>query len=85
MPEVNTPLFLAAEAPAFVVAPGFVKTDMAQEFIDEYGEDFALNDIALCKLTEPKDVAPLIAFLASGLADHATGTTIDVNAASYVH
>ena len=23
-------------------------------------------------------------FLASGLADHATGTTVDVNAASYV-
>lgn len=66
------------------VAPGFTRTDMAQDFIDTYGEDYALNDIALSELTTPEDIAPLIAFLASGMARHATGTTIDVNAASYV-
>lgn len=70
---------------AFVIAPGFVKTDMAQEFMDAYGEDYALNDIALNQLTEPKDIGPMVAFLASGLGDHATGTTIDINAGSYVH
>ena len=70
---------------AFVVAPGFTRTDMAQEFIDLYGEDHALHDIALKRLTEPRDIAPLIVLLSSGLADHATGTSIDVNAASYVH
>jgi NAD(P)-dependent dehydrogenase (short-subunit alcohol dehydrogenase family) len=70
---------------AFTVAPGFVRTDMAQQFIDQYGEDFALSDIALTKLTEPEDVAPTIAMLLSGLMDHATGTTIDINAGSYVH
>lgn len=66
------------------VAPGFTRTDMAQDFIDTYGEDYALNDIALNQLTTPEDVAPMIVFLASGLAKHATGTTIDMNAASYV-
>jgi len=70
---------------AFTIAPGFVRTDMAQDFMDVYGEDFALNDIALPKLTEPKDIAPTVVFLASGLADHATGCTIDINAGSYVH
>lgn len=70
---------------AFVVAPGFTRTDMAQEFIDIYGEGHAVNDLALNRLTEPEDVAPLVVFLASGLADHATGTSIDVNAGSYVH
>ncbi|MGB3183880.1 MAG: SDR family oxidoreductase [Cyclobacteriaceae bacterium] len=70
---------------AFVVAPGFTRTDMAQDFIDQYGEDFALNDIALNKLTEPHDLAPMITLLLSGMADHSTGTTIDVNAGSYVH
>lgn len=70
---------------AFNIAPGFVRTDMAQDFMDQYGEDFALNDIALPELTEPKDLAPMIVLLASGLADHATGSTIDINAASYVH
>jgi hypothetical protein len=29
-------------------------------------------------------VAPTVVFLASGLADHATGATVDINAASYV-
>ena len=69
---------------AFVVAPGFTRTDMAQEFIDAYGEDIATKDLALNRLTEPEDIAPLVVFLASGLGDHATGTSIDVNAGSYV-
>jgi len=70
---------------AFCIAPGFVRTDMAQDFMDQYGEDFALNDIALNALTQPKDIAPMVALFASGLADHATGCTLDINAASYVH
>ena len=70
---------------AFNIAPGFVRTDMAQEFMDQYGEEIAIRDIALKRLTEPNDVAPTVVFLASGLADHATGCTIDINAGSYVH
>ena len=70
---------------AFAVAPGFTRTDMAQDFIDEYGEAHATSDLALDRLTEPDDVASVVVFLASGHADHATGTTIDVNAGSYVH
>jgi NAD(P)-dependent dehydrogenase (short-subunit alcohol dehydrogenase family) len=70
---------------AFTVAPGFTRTEMAQDFIDQYGEAYASSDIALSKLTEPDDVAPTVVFLASGLMDHATGATIDINAGSYVH
>jgi len=70
---------------AFTLAPGFTRTDMAQDFIDEYGEEHATEDLALSTLTEPEDVAPFAVFLASGKADHATGATIDVNAGSYVH
>ena len=70
---------------AFVIAPGFVNTDMAQDFVDAYGESYILDDIALPTLTEPKDLGPMIVLLASGLADHATGATIDINAGSYVH
>ena len=69
---------------AFVVAPGFTRTEMAQAFIDRYGEAYATSDLALPTLTEPDDVAPTVVFLASGLADHATGASVDVNAASYV-
>lgn len=70
---------------AFTLAPGFTRTDMAQDFIEEYGEAHATSDLALNELTEPADVAAVVVFLASGHADHATGTTVDVNAGSYVH
>ncbi len=70
---------------AFVVAPGFTRTDMAEDFIQKYGEAYVQNDIALPSLTQPKDIAPTVAFLLSGLADHSTGCTIDINAGSYVH
>lgn len=70
---------------AFTIAPGFVRTDMAQDAIDEYGEGFVVDDLALDRLTEPDDIAPFVVLLASGVSDHATGCTIDINAASYVH
>ena len=69
---------------AFLIAPGFTRTDMANEILAEYGEDFALKDIALKELTQPEDIAPMVTLLCSGLADHATGTSIDMNAGSYV-
>ena len=69
---------------AFLIAPGFTRTDMANAILEEYGEDFALNDIALNELTTPEDIAPMVTLLCSGLADHATGTSIDINAGSYV-
>ena len=68
-----------------MVAPGWVKTDMAEDSIKEYGEEFILQGNSLDRLTEPRDIAPMVTLLASGLADHATGTSIDINAASYVH
>jgi NAD(P)-dependent dehydrogenase (short-subunit alcohol dehydrogenase family) len=70
---------------SFLVAPGWVKTDMNKETIERFGEKAITNDLALNKLTIPQDIAPMVVLLASGLADHATGTTIDINAGSYVH
>jgi NAD(P)-dependent dehydrogenase (short-subunit alcohol dehydrogenase family) len=70
---------------AFIVAPGFVRTEMAQDFIDRYGEDYAMKEIALPKMPDPADIARFVTFLASGMADHATGGTFDINSGSYVH
>lgn len=69
---------------SFVIAPGFTRTDMAQQFIDEYGESYVTDDLALSTITEPEDIAPTVLFLASGHMDHATGCSIDLNAGSYV-
>ena len=69
---------------AFIVAPGFVKTKMAKEFIQIHGKKSIIDELSLKKLTEPEDVAPAIVFLASGMMDHVTGNTIDINAGSYI-
>ena len=69
---------------AFAVAPGFTRTDMAEAFIAAHGEAAATAGTALDRLTEPDDLAPSVLLFASGLADHATGATLDLNAGSYV-
>ena len=53
--------------------------------VSQLALEYILQGNSLDRLTEPKDIAPIVTLLASGLADHATGTTIDINAASYVH
>ena len=68
----------------FNIAPGFTMTDMALDFAKHYGEEFITKDQALKDITRPEDIAPIVVFLLSGKADHATGTTIDVNAGSYI-
>ena len=52
---------------AFSIAPGFVRTTMAEEFIKENGEDLVLGEIALPQLTMPEDISPTAVFLASGM------------------
>lgn len=69
---------------SFVIAPGFTKTEMALEAISKIGEEQVLKDLALNRLTTPDDIAPLVAFMCSGQMDHATGTTIDLNAGSHI-
>jgi NAD(P)-dependent dehydrogenase (short-subunit alcohol dehydrogenase family) len=69
----------------FAVAPGFVRTDLNRKFFEEFGVEGAAKDIPLGEVAEPEDIANVIMFLSSGLARHATGTTIHVNGASYVH
>ncbi len=76
--------FAADNILAYVIAPGFVRTDMAEDFVAAHGEAAAVKDIPLGEMAAPEDVANIAAFLASGLARHATGTSIDINGASYV-
>ncbi len=70
---------------SFVIAPGMTRTKMAEPFIQDRGEAYVVGEISLNRLTLPEDIAPLAAFICSGKMDHATGTTIDVNAGSYMH
>ncbi|GAC1627479.1 MAG: hypothetical protein NVS4B5_18910 [Vulcanimicrobiaceae bacterium] len=68
---------------AFAVAPGFIATDMADRSLARDG-DAIRREIPSGRIAGPDEVASIVAFLASGGGDYATGTTIDVNGASYV-
>ncbi len=69
---------------AFSIAPGFVNTDMAKTFIEKNGEELVKKGLKLDQLTEPKDISPTISLMVSGKMDHSTGSTIDINAGSYL-
>ena len=69
---------------AISIAPGFVRTEMAQSFIDMHGEDVVKQGITLDRLTEPKDISPLVSLIVSGKMDHSTGSTIDINGGSFL-
>jgi 3-oxoacyl-[acyl-carrier protein] reductase len=66
------------------VAPGWVRTEMARPAIVARGIESLTRDIPMGDLAPAEEVANIVAFLASGLARHATGTTVDINGASYV-
>ncbi len=68
---------------AYSIAPGFTKTDMAIESIKTYGEEYLTKGMAFDKMTSPKEVAELVAFVAFGYVPHMTGQTFHINGGSY--
>ena len=69
---------------AISIAPGFVRTEMAQSFIDKHGEEAIKRGITLDRLTEPKDISPIVSLIVKGKMDHSTGSTIDINGGSFL-
>jgi 3-oxoacyl-[acyl-carrier protein] reductase len=69
---------------AYALAPGWVRTAMAEEHIASVGEAAVTANLPLREVTPPDDVAAMVAFLASGRCRHATGSTIDITGADYV-
>jgi 3-oxoacyl-[acyl-carrier protein] reductase len=66
------------------VAPGFVRTDMAQEVLDGPGGAAVLDQSPFGRVAEPEEVASAVFWLASAGARFCSGTIIDVNGASYM-
>ena len=68
----------------YVVAPGFVETDMADSLLrGPEGEDIR-SQSPLGRVATPEEVARTVAFLASEAPDFMTGAIVDVNGASYL-
>ncbi len=66
------------------VAPGFVETDMATEFLAGPAGDFIRHESPLGRVATPADVATVVLFLAAPGSEFTTGTIIDCNGASYL-
>jgi 3-oxoacyl-[acyl-carrier protein] reductase len=66
------------------VAPGFIATEMAQSEIEAHYEEI-VSQIPLRRVGSVGDVAGVIVFLASPLADYLNGTIVDVNGGSWFH
>lgn len=69
---------------ATCVAPGFIETEMARSELEAHREEI-LDQIPLRRVGTVDDVAAVILFLASPMADYLNGATIDVNGGSWFH
>ncbi|MCW2989849.1 MAG: short-chain dehydrogenase/reductase [Solirubrobacterales bacterium] len=66
------------------VAPGFVETEMAAEYLTGAAGEERRAESPLGRVAQPEDVAAAVLFLASPGAEMATGTVVDVNGASFL-
>lgn len=65
------------------VAPGYIDTEMTQGLPEEVKAGF-IETIPLKKMGQPKDIAEMVAFLASDRAAYVTGQTISVDGGMYM-
>jgi len=68
---------------AYCVAPGFVMTGMAEEYLATRGAQITA-DIPLGRVASVEEAAQVIAFAALDAPPSMTGATLDFNGASYV-
>jgi 3-oxoacyl-[acyl-carrier protein] reductase len=68
----------------YVVAPGFVETDLAASLLSGPVGDNIRAQSPLGRVAYPEEVARTVAYLASEAPDFMTGAIVDVNGASYL-
>jgi 3-oxoacyl-[acyl-carrier protein] reductase len=69
---------------AVAIAPGWIRTDMAEDFIAKHGEAAAVADIPIGAMALPEEVAELTAFALRPSQRSLNGATLDVNGGSYI-
>jgi 3-oxoacyl-[acyl-carrier protein] reductase len=63
---------------ANVIAPGFVETDMTAQ-LDDKRRTAISESIPLARFSQPKEIADVVSFIASGKAAYITGAVIPVD------
>lgn len=69
---------------AVAIAPGWVRTEMAEAWIGRHGAAAATADIPTGEMAEPAEIAELIAFVLRPSQRSLNGATLDVNGGSYI-
>ena len=69
---------------AYGIAPGFVLTDLVEEYVTEYGMEKLNAMYPTGRVATAEEVANVILFLASGASPQTTGNTIDLCGAADV-
>jgi NAD(P)-dependent dehydrogenase (short-subunit alcohol dehydrogenase family) len=69
---------------SFAVAPGFVNTDLAGDYLASGGGAGLLADIPLGRVATPEEIATMAVFCALDAPPSMTGAVLDANGASYV-
>ena len=69
---------------AIAIAPGWVRTRMAEEFVAKNGKQAAVGEIPIGEMAEPEAVAELVAFALRASQASLNGATLDVNGGSYI-
>ncbi|WP_343079277.1 SDR family oxidoreductase [Ostreiculturibacter nitratireducens] len=67
---------------AVALAPGWVRTEMAEAYVAEHGEAAALSGIPIGRMAEPDEIAELVAFVLRPSQVSLSGAVLDVNGAS---
>ncbi|MDZ5111302.1 SDR family NAD(P)-dependent oxidoreductase [Pseudomonas putida] len=69
---------------AVAIAPGWVRTEMAEQFVAQHGEAAAVSDIPIGRMAAPAEIAELVAFVMRPSQASLNGATLDVNGGSYI-
>lgn len=69
---------------AIALAPGWVRTEMAEAYIAEHGEAAALSGIPIGRMAAPDEIGELAAFLFRPSQASLNGAVLDVNGGSYL-
>lgn len=69
---------------AVALAPGWVRTEMAEAFIAHHGEAAALSGIPVGRMAAPEEVGELASFLLRPSQVSLNGAVLDVNGGSYL-
>lgn len=69
---------------AVALAPGWVRTEMAEAYIAEHGEAAALAGIPIARMADPQEIGEITAFAFRPSQASLNGAVLDMNGGSYM-